>query len=111
MPTVRRHITHPPSLPWEDLTTTWCISCLFTSPLLTDNQWNPGEKSAEEDEEGEEGYGSRWDQLQAPQVLCRPAVQDCGIYIQPEPEAGKSATAVENLLRGTCTKDPSPKRL
>ena len=33
MPTARRHTTHPPSLPWEDLTTTWCISCLCTSPL------------------------------------------------------------------------------
>ena len=41
MPTWRRHTTHPPSLPWEDLTTTWCISRLFTSPLLTVNQWKP----------------------------------------------------------------------
>ena len=62
---------------------------------------SPGEKLVEEDE-GEEGYGSRWDQLQAPQVLCRPTVQECGIYIQHEPEGGKSATAVENL-RGIST--------
>ena len=44
-------------------------------------------------------------------VLCRPAVQDCGVYLQHEPEAWKSATAVENLLCGTNTKDPSPWRL
>ena len=52
-------------------------------------------------------------QVQAHQILCRSAVlwNSCGIYLQHEPEAGKSATAVENLLRSTCTKDPSPKRL
>ena len=41
----------------------------------------PGEQSVEEDEV-EEGYGSRRDQLQAPQVLYRPAVQDCGVHLQ-----------------------------
>ena len=33
------------SLPWEDLTTTWCISCLCTGPLLIGNQWKPTQLS------------------------------------------------------------------
>jgi len=33
MPTPRRHIHHPLFLPWADLTTTWCTSCLCTPPL------------------------------------------------------------------------------
>ena len=43
MPTTRTHTTHSPSLLSDDLTTTWCISCLFTSPLLTGNQWRPAQ--------------------------------------------------------------------
>ena len=43
MPTARRHTTHPPSLPWKDVFTTCCISRLFTSPLLTGNQWKPAQ--------------------------------------------------------------------
>ena len=34
-------------------------------------------------------YRHIWDQLQAPHVLCRPAVQDCGVHLHHEPEAGK----------------------
>ena len=41
MPTAKRHTNHPPSFPWEHLTTTWCISCLCTSPVLTGNQQKP----------------------------------------------------------------------
>ena len=43
-------------------------------------------------------------------ILCRSAVQDCWVHLQ-QPEAGKSATAVENLLHVTSAKDPSPNRL
>ena len=38
-------------------------------------------------------------------------LQDCGLHLLHEPEAGKSATAMENLQCGTSTKDPSPKIL
>ena len=41
---------------------------------------------------------------------CAP-VQDCEVPLEHEPEAGKSANAVENLLRVTSTKEPSPKGL
>jgi len=59
-----------------------------------------------EEDEGEKGHGSRRHQLKAPQILRRPAVRDSGARLQLELEAGESITALEDILRGTCTKDP-----
>ncbi len=41
-------------------------------------------------------------------VLHRPAVRDCWEHLQPEPEAGESSMAVENLLGGSSAKDLTP---
>jgi len=54
---------------------------------------------------GEEGHGSRRHQLKAPQILTRPAVRDSGARLQFELEAGENTIAMEDLLRGTSTKD------
>jgi len=43
MPTPRRHIHHHLSLPWADLTTTWCTSCLCTPPLHRSSQLWPAQ--------------------------------------------------------------------
>ena len=64
-----------------------------------------------EQDEGEEGHGSRWDQLKAPQVQRNPAVWDREARLQPELEAGESTTAVENFLRDTSPKDPATQGL
>ena len=58
----------------------------------------------------EEDSGSRWHQLEGPQILCGSAVWDCGVSVQPEPEAREGTTTVEDVF-GTCAKDPSPQGL
>ncbi|TWW54289.1 hypothetical protein D4764_0227720 [Takifugu flavidus] len=70
----------------------------------------PGEEGPEE-EQGQESDGSGWHQLQASEVLRRPAVWDLQSHVQPEPEAGESATAVEDVLHIPVLKTPHPKEL
>ncbi|KAI3351326.1 hypothetical protein L3Q82_005871 [Scortum barcoo] len=67
----------------------------------------PGEECPEE-EQGQESSRSGWHQLQAPEVLRRPAVWDFWVHIQPEPEAGESATTLEDVLHRPSAKDTAP---
>ncbi|KAI3367020.1 hypothetical protein L3Q82_009652, partial [Scortum barcoo] len=52
---------------------------------------------------------SGWHQLKASEILCRPATWGSGANFQPEPGAGESTTAVENILCGISAKDPEPR--
>ncbi|KAI3355495.1 hypothetical protein L3Q82_018337 [Scortum barcoo] len=61
-----------------------------------------------EEEQGQESSRSGWHQLQAPEVLRRPAVWDFWVHIQPEPEAGESATTLEDVLHRPSAKDTAP---
>ena len=56
--------------------------------------------------------GEDLDGVEPPSSCCKhnqrsPAVWDSEARLQPEPEAGKSTTAVENFLRDTSPKDPA----
>ncbi|TWW54093.1 hypothetical protein D4764_0277520 [Takifugu flavidus] len=64
----------------------------------------PGEEGPEE-EQGQESDGSGWHQLQAPEVLHRPAVWDLQSHVQPEPEA------VEDVLHRPSAEDTAPQEL
>ncbi|XP_030262146.1 uncharacterized protein LOC115574632 isoform X1 [Sparus aurata] len=84
------------------------FNSLKTSPTASVPLHKPGEKQAEEDE-GEKATG--------PDTISSCLLKSCAnqlcriVPLRHEPEAGKCTNAVENLLRGTCTKDPSAKRL
>ncbi|TWW54508.1 putative RNA-directed DNA polymerase from transposon BS [Takifugu flavidus] len=78
-----------------------------TSLLQPVPHTTPGEEGPEE-EQGQESDRSGWHQLQAPEVLRRPAVWDLQSHVQPEPEAGESATAVEDVLHRPSAEDTAP---
>ncbi|KAI3374520.1 hypothetical protein L3Q82_021003 [Scortum barcoo] len=88
-----------------------CTSPPINTSLLQPAPHNtPGEECPEE-EQGQESSRSGWHQLQAPEVLRRPAVWDFWVHIQPEPEAGR----VPQLWKTSCIvpvpKTPHPKEL
>ncbi|KAI3358242.1 hypothetical protein L3Q82_003241 [Scortum barcoo] len=81
-----------------------------TSLLQPAPHISPGEECPEEEEQGQESSRSGWHQLQAPEVLRRPAVWDFWVHIQPEPE---ELGRVPQLWKTSCIvpvpKTPHPK--
>ncbi|KAI3357165.1 hypothetical protein L3Q82_015622 [Scortum barcoo] len=84
--------TSPPSTPP-------CSSLLLTTHQV---------RNALKKNRARKAAGPGWHQLQAPEVLRRPAVWDFWVHIQPEPEAGESATALEDVLHRPSAKDTAP---
>ncbi|KAI3357032.1 hypothetical protein L3Q82_003661 [Scortum barcoo] len=100
---VTHSVTHSVLLPLPPINT----SLLQPAPHIT-----PGEECPEEEDQGQESSRSGWHQLQAPEVLRRPAVWDFRVHVQPEPEAGEEChSSGRRPASSQCQKTPHPKEL
>ncbi|KAI3352077.1 hypothetical protein L3Q82_020893 [Scortum barcoo] len=104
--------SHLPQFPYRHFHFSHSVLCTLppinTSLLQPAPHNTPGEECPEEEQGQESSSRSGWHQLQAPEVLRRPAVWDFWVHIQPEPEAGESATTLEDVLHRPSAKDTAP---